>query len=158
MNTRQTRLDELDLALIAALRENPRASITSLANATGAARGTIYGHLERLGSRGVITGYGPEVDAKAAGFGVLAFCTLEIAQGTHDQTIEQLAAVTEIVEIHTVTGVGDLLLRIVAESNDHLHDLLQRITTITTVRRSQTQLALATPMRRSIAEVITSDG
>lgn len=121
----------------------------------GIARGTLYSRLDRLTEAGVITGYGPDVDARGAGFGVLAFCTLEIQQGTHDETVHALAAIPEMLEIHTVTGVGDLLCRIVARSNDDLHDILMRVTAVPTVLRSQTQLALATSHQRHVVDLFS---
>lgn len=149
-------LDELDRQVIAALVDHPRASVTQLAQRCGVARGTMYGRIERLERWGVITGYGPEVDAAAAGFGVLGFCTLEITQGSHAATMEALRAIPEILEIHTITGAGDLLVRVVARSNDHLHEVLQHVTAIPTVRRSQTQLALASTVNRTIAQLASS--
>ena len=77
---------------------------------------------------------------------------LEISQGSHDSTIAALVDIHEIVEIHTITGQGDLLCRIVARSNDHLHEVLQRIAQIETVMRSQTQLALSTPHQRGVLD------
>lgn len=146
-------LDDTDRSILAVLRLHPRASLTELAAAVGIARGTLYSRLDRLTRTGVITGYGPDVDPRAAGFGVLAFCTLEIQQGTHDDTVRALADIPEMLEIHTVTGVGDLLCRIIARSNDDLHDVLQRVTSVPGVRRSQTQLALATSHRRHVADL-----
>jgi DNA-binding Lrp family transcriptional regulator len=154
MNTMTRPLDELDLRLIAHLRRAPRSSLVQLAAAVGIARGTAYARLERLEADGVIAGYGPDIDPAAAGLGVLAFCTLEIAQGSHDETVADLTRISQILEIHTVTGSGDLLCRIVARSNDHLHAVLQRVAAIETVRRSQTQLALSTSLQRSIADVL----
>jgi DNA-binding Lrp family transcriptional regulator len=65
-----------------------------------------------------------------------------------------LVELHEIVEIHTITGQGDLLCRIVATSNDHLHAVLQRIAHIDTVTRSQTQLALSTPHQRGVLDAL----
>ena len=151
-------LDEIDHALLATMRRRPQASVTELANAVGIARGTVYSRLDRLRAEGVITGFGPDVDAARAGLGVLAFTTLEIAQGSHASTIAALAQVPEITEIHTVTGEGDLLCRIVARSNDHLHDVLQRVASIDTVGRSQTQLALSTPHRKADVDAVVQLG
>jgi DNA-binding Lrp family transcriptional regulator len=151
-------LDQTDLRLLAAMRAAPHASVTELAATVGIARGTVYSRLDRLRSEGVITGHGPDVDAVRAGLGVLAFTTLEIAQGSHDATTAALAVLPEVTEIHTVTGQGDLLLRIVARSNDHLHDVLQRIAAIETVGRSQTQLALSTPHRRADVDAVIALG
>ena len=103
---------------------------------------------------GVIVGWGPELDSRALGFGVLAFCTLQIAQGVHDPTIEALAEIAEVTEIHTVTGDGDLLVRIVARSNDHLHEVLMTVTSLPAVRHSHTQLALATGHRRPVVDAL----
>lgn len=147
-------LDDIDLRLLAAMRATPHASVTELAATVGIARGTVYSRLDRLRDEGVVIGFGPDVDAARAGLGVLAFTTLEIAQGSHDVTTAALAAFPEVTEIHTVTGQGDLHLRIVARSNDHLHDVLQRIAAIESVGRSQTQLALSTPHRRADVDAV----
>ena len=78
-------LDALDLALLTALRENPRAGALALSRLTRVARATVESRLSRLERAGVITGYGPDIDVAAAGFTVLAFVTLEIAQGALDR-------------------------------------------------------------------------
>ena len=154
LNRMDRPLDALDLRLIAQLRREPRSSIVQVARSVGVARGTAYSRLERLESDGVISGYGPDIDPSRAGLRVLGFCTLEIAQGSHDETVDALTAIPQILEIHTVTGSGDLLCRIVARSNDHLHEVLQQVAAVPTVRRSQTQLALSTSLQRSIADVL----
>ncbi len=148
-------LDATDLRLIAALRRHPRASMAELARTVDVARGTAYARLERLEADGVISGYGPDVDPTRAGLDVLAFCTLEIRQGSHEATTAALAAIPQILEIHTVTGTGDLHCRIVARTNDHLHAVLQQIAAIADVERSQTQLALSTVLHRTVADILT---
>jgi DNA-binding Lrp family transcriptional regulator len=155
VNTIRGTLDPTDLRLIAAMRRHPRQSVTELARSLDLARGTVYSRLERLESDGVIAGYGPDVDPARAGLAVLAFCTLEIRQGSHDETAAALTAIPQILEIHTVTGTGDLHCRVVATSNDHLHHVLQQITAVPDVLRSQTQLALSTVLSRTIADVLT---
>ena len=147
-------LDGLDVRLIAGLRREPLASTSDLARKLGVARGTVQSRLNQLWRRRVITGYGPDIDAAAAGFAVVAFTTLEIAQGSHEVTVQALGRIAEVLEIHTVTGPGDLLCRIVARSNDNLHDILQSIVAIKTVVRSQTHLALSTQLQRSVADLI----
>ena len=129
-------------------------SVSELARQTGLARGTVHSRLARLDERGVIIGYGPDIDARAAGYDVQAFASVSIAQGRHDETIAKLSEIPEVVEVHTVTGDGDLLLRIIATNNDHLHEILQAVTHIPEVGRTETQLALATPVQRSVADLI----
>ncbi len=151
-------LDRSDRQLIAALRSAPRSSIAQLARTIGVARGTVHTRLARMQERGVIRGYGPDIDAGAAGYDVRAFTTLAIAQGAHERTISYLRAIPEILEVHTITGGGDLLLRIVAQTNEHLHQVLQRVASIPDATRTETHLALATPIQRSVADLIAEEG
>ncbi len=157
--------DESDLALIASLRRNPRATITNLARTTGMARGTVQIRLRRLEESGVIIGHGPDLAPGPSGVGVIAFTTLAIRQGSHNVVVAQLESIPEILEVHVVTGSGDLLCRIAARSNDHLHDLLQTVVSIPDVERADSQLALSTPVSRTLADLVvarsladTSDG
>ncbi len=147
-------LDALDRELLGAVRDNPRSSITQLSKRVGVARGTVYSRLDRLTARGVIVGYGPDVDPAAAGFEVTAFVTLEIEQGTHGQTTSALGEIPELLEIHTVTGGGDLLVRVIARTNRHLHEVVQNMTSIPTVLRTTTQLALESQVLRRVADVV----
>ena len=72
-----TELDALDLALLGALRDSPRAGVLQLSRITQVARATVQARLDRMERAGVITGYGPDIDLAAAGYSVLAFVTLE---------------------------------------------------------------------------------
>jgi DNA-binding Lrp family transcriptional regulator len=83
----------------------------------------------------------------------LAFVTLEITQGADDGIVERLAEIDEVLEIHAVSGSGDLVCRTVAQSNDHLHELIQRMLEVPGVSRTETQLALKTLLRRSEADL-----
>lgn len=148
-------LDALDRGLISGLRSRPRPSVSELGRTLGVARATVQSRIARLEETGVILGYGPDVSAKAAGMGVVAFVTIEISQGAHDATIGALSAIDEILEVHTVTGPGDLLCRIVARTNDHLHEVLQRVARIDSVGRTQSHLALSSPIERSVADAIS---
>lgn len=147
-------LDDIDRALIGALRSGGRISNTQLATDVGLARGTVQSRLARLEQLGVIVSWGPELDASATNYSVTAFITLSIAQGAHDKVVAGLASIPEVIEVHVVTGGGDLLCRVVATSNDHLHELVQRIVAITGVLRSESQLALHTSVQRSVADLI----
>ena len=147
-------LDELDARLIGLLRTTPNLPTVEIARRLAVARGTVQARLGRLQSEGVIRGFGPDVDAERIGYGVLAFVTLEISQGKDDAIIDGLRMIDEVIEAHAVTGPGDLHLRVVARSNEHLHDVLQQILQLPGITRTETQLALHTSIERTIADVI----
>ncbi len=150
------RIDETDQRIIAALRRRHRATVSDLSRYLGLARGTVHARLDRMETEGVIVGYGPELTLKTAGFPVRAFTTLTIAQGQHDDVVDRLAAIPNILEVHTVTGPGDLLVKIGARSNDDLHQLLQTISGMKEVAQVATQLALASPILRTAADLLVS--
>jgi DNA-binding Lrp family transcriptional regulator len=149
-------IDELDIRLIRLLRASPNLPVVEMARRLDAARGTVQARLDRLVGDGVVIGFGPDVDAAAVGHGVLAFTTLEIAQGAGDQIIEGLRLIPEVLEVHAITGPGDLHVKVVARSNDHLHAVLERVLAFPGIRRTQTQLALHTSFERSVADLITT--
>ncbi len=94
----------------------------------GVARGTAQARLDRLQARGVIPGFGPDLDPAALGYVVTAFVTLEIAQGSgRDGVVAHLRGIPEVLEVHTVTGQGDLLCRIVARSNADLQRVIDAV-------------------------------
>jgi len=147
-------IDDLDARLIGILRSSPNLPVVEMARRLDVARGTVQARLDRLTESRVITGFGPDVGAAAAGYGVLAFTTLEIAQGSDDKIVRGIEAIAEVLEVHAVTGPGDLHLRVVASSNDHLHDVLQRILALPGITRTETQLALHTPIDRTVADLV----
>jgi DNA-binding Lrp family transcriptional regulator len=153
---RRDTLDALDARLIGLLRSTPNLPVVEIARRLDVARGTVQARLDRMTRDGIIVGFGPDLDAAAAGFGVLAFTTLEIAQGSDAQILAGLADIAEVLEVHAVTGPGDLHLRVVARSNEHLHDVLQRILQLPGIMRTQTQLALHTSIDRTVADLVTS--
>ncbi len=134
-----------------ALADVTRPGVLELSRRLGVARGTVQARLDRLQESGILAGFGPFVDLKALGFTVLAFTTLEIAQGQESVVIDALAVIPEVLEVHKTTGPGDLLCRIVARTNEHLHEVLERVLDTPGITRTTSALALATPVRRPTA-------
>ncbi len=136
-------LDALDLALLAALREHRRAGVLELSRIVGVARGTVSARLQRLEDAGVITGYGPDIDVRAAGFGVQAFVTLEIAQGAIEAVQRDLDSIPGVLEAHATTGSGDVLCRVAASSHEALQQTLVDLNRSASVVRSTSVIALS---------------
>ena len=139
-----TAIDPLDGRLIALLAAEPRIGVLECARRLGVARGTIQARLDKLTSRGVIQGFGPDVSPAALGYAVTAFVTLEIRQRQgHDPVAAHLAGIPEVLEAHTITGSGDLLCRIVARSNADLQRVIDGVVAHEGIVRAVTIIALA---------------
>lgn len=141
-------IDKLDLALLEALRDNPRAGALRLSQLVKVARATVQARLDRLERAGVISGYGPDIDLAAAGYGVQAFVTLEIAQGALERVTSDLRAIPGVLEAYAITGTGDVLCKVAATSHADLQLTLLRIDSSAAVARSTSAIALSTVIDR----------
>jgi DNA-binding Lrp family transcriptional regulator len=148
-------IDALDGRLIGLLMAEPRVGVLEASRRLGVARGTVQARLDRMQARGVITGYGPDVEPAAIGYGVMAFITLEIRQaGGHDPVAERLAAIAEVLEAHTITGAGDMLCRVVARSNVDLQRVIDSIVELEGVVRTSTVIVLDSPLAHRVLPLV----
>jgi DNA-binding Lrp family transcriptional regulator len=147
-------IDGLDGRLIALLDAEPRIGVLEASRRLGVARGTVQARLDRLRQRGVVRGFGPQVDPAALGYPVTAFATLEIRQGQGAQVRAHLSGVPEVLELHTITGEGDMLCRLVARSNADLQRVIDRVVGIEGIVRASTAIALENPVRMRIIPLV----
>ncbi|WP_235945287.1 Lrp/AsnC family transcriptional regulator [Metallococcus carri] len=137
-------LDDLDRRLLLLLDEDPAIGVLGASRRLGVARGTVQSRLDRLRERGVIASTAPTLSPAALGYPVTAFCTLSIAQRNgHRRIVEHLRAIPEVLEIQTITGDGDLFVRVVARDNADLQRVIDLVVEDAQVTRSSTVIALA---------------
>jgi len=138
-----SQLDDLDVRIVELLAADPRVNGVDAAATLGIARATYQSRLDRLISTGAIE-ITPRVSPEAAGFAVTAFISAEIRQSSREHgVLEHLTAIDEVIEVHTVTGGSDLLIRAVATSNKHLQQVLDAIAKHDDVLHTATSIALA---------------
>jgi|SRR5208282_3432881 len=148
-------IDGLDARLIDLLAARPRIGVLDASRRLGVARGTVQARLDRLRSRGIVTGFGPDVEPAAIGYRVTAFVTLEIRQaGGHDPVTARLALIAEVLEAHTITGSGDMLCRVVARDNADLQRVIDAIVDVPGVVRTSTVIALAAPVKYRVLPLV----
>lgn len=139
-------VDELDGRLLLLLTDEPGLGVLECSRRLGVARGTVQARLDKLTASGVLNGCPPAVDLAAMGYGLTAFATCEIAQGRRGEVAGRLAAIDEVCEVHATTGEADLLVRLVAESNEDLQRVIDEIVDVAGVQRLATSIALSTPI------------
>lgn len=147
-------MDELDARLLRALDDAPRVGVLELSRRLGVARGTVQARLDRLVRRGVIASFAPTLDPAALGYTVTAFATLEISQGQGAAVLDHLSEIPEVLEVHTITGPGDMLCRVVARSNADLQRVLDRVTQYPEIVRTSTVIALSNPVRHRVLPLV----
>jgi DNA-binding Lrp family transcriptional regulator len=147
-------VDRVDAAILDLFALEPRIGVLEASRRLRLARGTVQARLDKLASRGIVTGWGPQVDTSALGFPVTAFVTLEIAQSGHDAIGTRLASIPEVLEVHTITGNGDLLCRVVARSNADLQRVIDQVVATEGIGRTSTVIALATQVGHRVLPLV----
>ncbi|MEV7398386.1 Lrp/AsnC family transcriptional regulator [Aeromicrobium sp. NPDC092404] len=147
-------MDQLDVALVEAMREHPRVGDLELSRITQVARATVQSRLAKLERAGVITGYGPDIDLVAAGHPVLAFVTLEIAQGALDAVTDELDSLPNVLEAYVTSGLADVVCKIAAMSHEDLQATLLHISRSGSVVRSTSTIVLSELVRPRVLPML----
>ncbi|SRR5690554_4074170 len=147
-------VDDLDARILRLFTEQPKVGVLEASRRLGVARGTVQARLDRLSAAGVIRTLAPTLDPTAMGFRVTAFATLEIRQGARDRVAAHLSRIPEVLEVHTITGPGDLLCRIVSRDNDDLQRVIDDLVGDEDVLRTSTLIALSTVVGPRVLQLV----
>lgn len=136
-------LDPTDWAILAALQDDARMSLTELGRRVNLSASATTERVRRLESVGVITGYRADVDLTKVGYPVLAVVRLKYPGNKHEPLHRLLAERREILECLRTTGDDCYTLKVAAASMPHLEELVNELTefgsTTTNLVYSQTQ-------------------
>jgi DNA-binding Lrp family transcriptional regulator len=138
---REVRVDDLDLALIARLREEGRASNRSLAEALGVNDATVAARLRRLEDDAIVRVVAV-TDMAAFGHAELAFAMVRCAGRPVTEVGVELAELREAIGVVVTTGRVDLVLSILARDRAHLAELARAVRSVKGVDQVRWELAL----------------
>jgi DNA-binding Lrp family transcriptional regulator len=148
-------IDRLDADILELFTVEPRIGVLEGSRRLRVARGTVQARLDRMRDAGVIADVAPTVDPSALGYPVTAFVSLEIAQNRgRDAVTRHLASIPEVLEVHTITGSADLMVRVVARSNADLQRVIDDVARDPAVLRTATVIALDTPVARRTGPLV----
>ncbi|HEY0260781.1 MAG TPA: Lrp/AsnC family transcriptional regulator [Lacisediminihabitans sp.] len=137
-----TGLDSVDARILLALDDDPDATILALSRRLGLARNTVHARLSKLAARDLLGKPSRRIDPAVLGYTLLAFVTLSITQDAPVVTTQALERIPEVLEVHAITGQGDLLARVVARDAADLYRLTTKILEIEGVDHASTTLAM----------------
>jgi DNA-binding Lrp family transcriptional regulator len=158
LTSRATGIDELDARLIAELRAHPRLGLLEVSRRLGVARGTVQARLAKLEDRGVVVGYGPEIDPAVIGHSIQAFVMLELTQGRLAEAVRALEETPEVLEVDAVSGPQDLICRIAARDTEHLQAIVNSLLASDAIRRSTSYVVLSRPIRPRVQPLVNAVG
>jgi DNA-binding Lrp family transcriptional regulator len=137
-------LDNLDLAILAALEENARIPVAELARRLSAPGSTIRDRIQRLEEEGVILGYTARIDATKLGLGIKAI--LQVARDARfslDEFHRESADLPAATVVQLVTGQTDELITVYATDVAQLKEIIYDVVgALPGVTRSNTAIVL----------------
>jgi DNA-binding Lrp family transcriptional regulator len=152
------KIDELDAALLSELQTDARVGVLELSRRLGIARGTVQSRIDRLVTAGVIRGFTAHLNLDALGFHVRAYVTVEVKEGQIDSVLTPLKKIDEVIEVHSVAAQGDMLCLVVARSNQHLMDVLEKILSVPDIARTSTAIVLKSQIENRCHQLLASLG
>ena len=121
-------LDSVDRRILELLVEDGRRTVRDIASRVRLSASPVKRRIERLERLGVIVGYTALIDEARVGNVIEAFAEVQFVGNTKVEDITASAArIPEVVEVFTVAGDPDALVRFRVESLQHLHQLIDQI-------------------------------
>jgi len=116
-------LDEFDRGIIAALQDDARMPVASIADRVALSATPVSRRIKRLEDDGLIQGYAAVLDARKLGFELNAYVLINLE--THsDANIGSFESAIQanpyVIACHAVTGDMDYLVHVIARDVEHL--------------------------------------
>lgn len=151
INMFQLNLDSLDLKILSMLAENARMPFLEIARECGVSGAAIHQRVSKLQSQGVIVGSELLVDPATVGFDTCAYMGFFLKDpAKHEQVVEKLRDIPEVVECNYTTGQYDMLIKLYARNNDHLLQLIHGPLQNLGLSRTETLVSFKEVFRRPV--------
>ena len=124
------KLDSLDKKILGMIAEDERVPFLEVARACNVSGAAIHQRIQKLVNAGIIMGSQFVINPEKIGYETCAYVGLYLKDPEDfDEVVEKLRQIPEVVECHYTTGGYDMFVKIYAQNNHHLlniiHDKLQ---------------------------------
>jgi len=139
-------LDDIDREILRLLQQNGRISSAEIARQIGMAASAIFQRVRKLEERGIISGYSVRLNARAVGYGLVAYVMVQTGENARDHnTGALLAAMPEVQEVHRVVGEDCFIVKVRVRDTDALAHLLEHeIQAIPSIVSTRTTIVVKT--------------
>ena len=121
-------VDALDRQILDLLVEDGRRSVVDIAKQIELSPAATKRRVDRLEAEGVIRGYTALLDHRYLGAGFEAFTELRFAGDVEVDAIQyETSAVPEVLEVYTIAGDPDSLVRIRVSNVQHLQEVVDAL-------------------------------
>lgn len=146
------RIDNLDKKILNIIMNNARIASKDVAIVCGVSRAAIHQRIQRLIDMKVIIGSGYNVNPKTLGYNTCTYVGVKLEKGSmYRDVARELEKIPEVVECHFTTGPYSMLIKVFAQDNQNLMELLNdKIQSIPGVTETETLISLEQTLNRQI--------
>jgi DNA-binding Lrp family transcriptional regulator len=137
-------VDQLNRQIVGHLLRDGRATFQEIGDAVGLSAPAVKRRVDLMRAHGEISGFTAVVDPHALGWAIEAYVEI-FCRGnvTPDVLRRELEVIPEVVEVATVTGDADAIIRVMAASMAGIEESVERIRTSGRVERTRTSVVMS---------------
>ncbi len=139
-------MDQKDKNILSLLQENARITNAEIARQVRMVPSGVQERIRKLEDKGYILDYATHLSSDSLDLGLLAFVFVRTSEPPGSlNTAEELAKLTEILEVHHVAGEDCYLIKLRHSNNKSLAEFLrEKLGTIPTITSTRTIIVLDT--------------
>lgn len=133
-------LDKHDAAILNVLINDARASYRRIAAKTNLSVPTVKNRVDRMIELGLIKKFAPIFDVTKLADNLVAIITLKVSGRNVDDVVNKLVAFDNVKDVFTITGEGNVMLRIIVNDANELQEFIDKITKVEGTSIASTQV------------------
>ena len=150
-------VDDTDRKILLELTRQPRITNAAIAERLGLARNTVQSRVAALEASDALQGFDRRFHAAALGYPLTVFMETQVDQPKLEQVIAQLRDIPEVVQVHGLSGLNDILVRCVCKDAEDLYRVNKLVLGCDGVIRTDTSLAMGELIPFRLAPVLERD-
>jgi len=143
-------IDDLDKKILNILQKNADLTYAEIAKEVNVSPSTVHLRVKRLKELGYIKSIIAVVDPGKLGLNIRAYVFIKTDPKKHNEALEKIAKIKEVVELYDITGEYSAIAKVYATDNEGLARILDTLGQIEGVLSTSTSLVM-----RAIKELPT---
>lgn len=137
-------LDAIDAQILALLQRDGRMQRNAISDEVGLSVSAVSERMRKLEAHGIIKGYHAVIDAKRLRLDITAFIRVRVDGSEHyDRFVNEVTDMSEVLEVHSITGEGSHVLKIRTKNTTTLERFLSQIQALPGVSGTSTSIVLS---------------
>jgi Lrp/AsnC family transcriptional regulator for asnA, asnC and gidA len=154
--SKELAVDETDRIIISFLQRDSRTPAAEIAKRLGLSETTVRNRIRKLADSGVIRSFTVNLDLAKLGKAVAALIMVNTKKGQLE-AVKELIGVSEAVEIYSITGEFDYVVKVICENPTELEKIIEKIRLCPSVEKTTTFVVLSTVRQGGIVQVSSKE-